>query len=54
MIDGREQFKRGKVQEGLQLLQKAIAIFQKEGDHFSEARTHNFIGNAYLKNVIIK
>ena len=54
VIDGREQFKRGKVQEGLQLLQKAIAIFQKEGDHFSEARTHNFIGNAYLKNVIIK
>ncbi|GBO52874.1 hypothetical protein APA_675 [Pseudanabaena sp. lw0831] len=48
VIDGRESFQRGDAQESLQLLQQAIAIFQKEGDRLSEARTQNFIGNVYL------
>jgi CHAT domain-containing protein/tetratricopeptide (TPR) repeat protein len=48
VIDGREQLQRGYVQEALKLFQQAIAIFQKEGDRFSEARTQNFIGNVYL------
>ena len=48
VIDARARFQRGETQEAIQLLQQAIAIFQKEGDRLSEARTENFIGNAYL------
>lgn len=48
VIDARARFQRGETQEAIQLLQQAIAIFQKEGDRFSEARTENFIGNIYL------
>lgn len=48
VIDSRESFQRGDPQESLKLLQKAIAIFQKEGDRLSEARTQNFMGNVYL------
>jgi CHAT domain-containing protein/tetratricopeptide (TPR) repeat protein len=48
VIEARARFQRGETQEALQLLQQAIAIFQKEGDRFSEARTENFIGNIYL------
>ncbi|MBD2318761.1 CHAT domain-containing protein [Phormidium tenue] len=48
VIDGRTRLQRGEAQEAIQLFQQAIAIFQKEGDRFSEARTQNFIGNVYL------
>ena len=49
VIDARESQKRGEFSQALQLFAQAIAIFQKEGDLYSEARTHNFVGNVYLE-----
>jgi CHAT domain-containing protein/tetratricopeptide (TPR) repeat protein len=49
VIDARELQKRGEFSQALQLFQQAIAIFQKEGDLYSEARTHNFAGNIHLE-----
>ncbi|MBD2175443.1 tetratricopeptide repeat protein [Pseudanabaena sp. FACHB-1998] len=48
VIKAREQLQQGNTQEALTLFQQAIAIFQKQGDRYSEARTLNFIGNVYL------
>ncbi|MBD2188814.1 CHAT domain-containing protein [Pseudanabaena mucicola] len=48
VIQARQQLQNGQKEQGLQLFQKAIAIFQQEGDRLSEARTGNFIGNVYL------
>ena len=49
VIDARALQKRGEFSQALQLFQQAIAIFQKEDDLYSEARTHNFVGNIYLE-----
>ena len=49
VIEARELQKRGEFSQALQLFQQAIVIFQKEDDLYSEARTHNFIGNVYLE-----
>jgi CHAT domain-containing protein len=48
VIAGRKQLQNGDFTQGLGLFQKAIAAFQKSGDTFSEARTLNLIGDAYL------
>ena len=48
VIDGRKKLQGGDTQRALQLFQQAIAIFQKEGDQLSEARTRNFAGSVYL------
>ena len=49
VIEARELQKQGEFTQALELFQKAIAVFQKEGDLYSEARTYNFVGNIYLE-----
>ncbi|MDX2254275.1 MAG: tetratricopeptide repeat protein [Pseudanabaenaceae cyanobacterium bins.39] len=51
VIEAREKLRNGDSQdlpEVLKLFKQAIAIFQAQGDRFSEARTLSLIGDAYL------